>query len=72
MNVVSLTEQDFASSPMEHLRVGQALSCEKVFFRYTRKTDWVINDFSHAFSPGITLIKGASGCGKSTLLRIMA
>jgi ABC-type lipoprotein export system ATPase subunit len=43
-----------------------------VGFRYSRKTPWVIRDFSHAFRPGITLIKGASGCGKSTLLRLIA
>src|SRR5690606_5516626 len=48
------------------------LSCEHLFFRYSRKTDWIINDFSQSFAPGITLIKGSSGCGKSTLLRILA
>jgi ABC-type lipoprotein export system ATPase subunit len=48
------------------------LQCDRLFFRYHRKGDWVINDFSHAFKPGVTLIKGASGCGKSTLLRLLA
>lgn len=48
------------------------LSCEKLGYRYTKHTPWIIKDFSHAFSPGISLIKGASGCGKSTLLRILA
>lgn len=48
------------------------LQCERVSFRYPRQKDWVINDFSHQFRPGITLIKGASGCGKSTLLRMVA
>jgi ABC-type lipoprotein export system ATPase subunit len=51
---------------------GAVIVCDHLFFRYSRRTDWVINDFSHAFSPGITLIKGASGCGKSTLLRLLA
>jgi ABC-type lipoprotein export system ATPase subunit len=32
----------------------------------------VIERFSYAFRPGVTLIKGASGCGKSTLLRLLA
>ena len=49
-----------------------AMRCDHLFFRYSRKTEWVINDFSHPFAPGITLIKGASGCGKSTLLRLLA
>jgi ABC-type multidrug transport system ATPase subunit len=48
------------------------LRSESLFFRYSRKSDWVIRDFSHNFRPGITLIKGASGCGKSTLLRLLA
>jgi ABC-type lipoprotein export system ATPase subunit len=48
------------------------LCCHHVSFRYSRKTPWIINDFSHDFAPGITLIKGASGCGKSTLLRLLA
>jgi ABC-type lipoprotein export system ATPase subunit len=72
MNVLPLTDQDFTPPPLEQPRVGRPLECEGVYFRYSRKTDWVINNFSHAFPPGITLIKGASGCGKSTLLRIMA
>jgi ABC-type lipoprotein export system ATPase subunit len=50
---------------------GQLL-CEQLFYRYSNQTPWVIDNFSHAFPPGITLIKGASGCGKSTLLRIVA
>ena len=40
-----------------------ALKCDRLNFRYHRKSDWVINDFTHCFRPGITLIKGASGCG---------
>jgi len=47
------------------------LQCEGIYYRYGRKLDWVLNDFSHTFSPGIHLIKGFSGCGKSTLLRIL-
>ncbi len=76
---VSLAVQDFTAvndsdqrGSCRAIHAGQPLSCENLFFRYSRKTDWVINDFSHAFTPGITLIKGASGCGKSTLLRILA
>jgi len=72
MSAVPLTVQDFAPTPAVQSRNGRPLACEGIFFRYSRKTDWVINDFSHAFQPGITLIKGASGCGKSTLLRILA
>jgi ABC-type lipoprotein export system ATPase subunit len=49
-----------------------ALDCQAVSFRYSKKTAWIINQFSHPFAPGITLIKGASGCGKSTLLRLLA
>lgn len=47
------------------------LTCSNISYRYSRKGDWVLDDFSHSFQPGIHLIKGYSGCGKSTLLRIM-
>lgn len=47
------------------------LNCEGIYYRYGRKLDWVLNDFSHTFKPGVHLIKGYSGCGKSTLLRIL-
>ena len=47
------------------------LSCHKIFYRYGRKAPWILEDFSHDFSPGIHLIKGYSGCGKSTLLRVI-
>ncbi|MGJ8672130.1 ATP-binding cassette domain-containing protein [Rubritalea sp.] len=47
------------------------LSCEGIYYRYGAKLDWVLNDFSHSFAPGVHLIKGYSGCGKSTLLRIL-
>ncbi|MFC4992946.1 ATP-binding cassette domain-containing protein [Rubritalea tangerina] len=47
------------------------LSCKGVFYRYGAKLDWVLDDFSHAFGPGVHLIKGYSGCGKSTLLRLL-
>ena len=70
MSAVQLAIQEFPEAPAK--RAGRPLSCENIFFRYSRKTDWIINDFSHPFAPGITLIKGASGCGKSTLLRILA
>ena len=47
------------------------LTCQNISFRYHRKSPWVLDDFSHEFTPGIHLIKGYSGCGKSTLLRII-
>lgn len=74
MNEMQLAVQEFPETPVEPLiqRSGPPLSCEHIFFRYSKKTEWIINDFSHPFAPGITLIKGASGCGKSTLLRILA
>jgi ABC-type lipoprotein export system ATPase subunit len=73
MNAMQLTVEDFANQKVAPLpRDGNPLACEHLFFRYSRKSDWVINDFSHPFAPGITLIKGSSGCGKSTLLRILA
>jgi len=46
--------------------------CSDLYFRYYEAQPWVIENFSRAFQPGITLIKGASGCGKSTLLRLLA
>jgi ABC-type lipoprotein export system ATPase subunit len=49
-----------------------ALKCDRLSFRYHKKGNWVITDFTQSFRPGITLIKGASGCGKSTLLRLLA
>ena len=47
------------------------LDCEGIYYRYGKKLDWVLTDFSHSFVPGVHLIKGYSGCGKSTLLRIL-
>lgn len=47
------------------------LNCEGIYYRYGKKLDWVLDDFSHSFKPGVHLIKGYSGCGKSTLLRIL-
>src|SRR5438045_7030440 len=52
--------------------VGTTLECERVFFRYRPDSRWIVEDFTHTFGTGITLIKGASGCGKSTLLRLLA
>jgi ABC-type lipoprotein export system ATPase subunit len=72
MKAVQLAVQEFVEPPPDRSQRGRPLECERIFFRYSRKTDWIIKDFSHPFAPGITLIKGASGCGKSTLLRIMA
>ena len=48
------------------------LACESVSYRYSADSRWILENFSHVFPPGITLIKGASGCGKSTLLRLLA
>jgi ABC-type lipoprotein export system ATPase subunit len=48
------------------------MRCQDVAFRYYPEQPWVIDNFTFAFKPGITLIKGASGCGKSTLLRLLA
>jgi len=47
------------------------LSCSDIYYRYSWKAPWVLENFSHEFPPGIHLIKGYSGCGKSTLLRIL-
>ncbi len=47
------------------------LSCKNIYYRYSRRAPWVLEDFSHEFGKGIHLIKGYSGCGKSTLLRII-
>ena len=49
-----------------------AIECKGLWFRYHPRTPWIIQNFSHQFCPGITVIKGASGCGKSTLLRMLA
>ena len=74
MSAVQLAVEDMSGTRAVHPlpRVGNSLTCENLFFRYSRKTDWIIKDFSHPFAPGITIIKGSSGCGKSTLLRILA
>jgi len=48
------------------------LQCTGLCYRYLPEQPWIIDHFTHAFPPGIILIKGASGCGKSTLLRLMA
>jgi ABC-type lipoprotein export system ATPase subunit len=64
-----------AGSRSARIDAGAAIPsilCEHLFYRYSQATAWVINDFSHRFAPGITVIKGASGCGKSTLLRLLA
>lgn len=47
------------------------LICENVSFAYTRKVP-VIENFSHTFRPGITILKGYSGSGKTTLLKLLA
>jgi ABC-type lipoprotein export system ATPase subunit len=73
MNAAAIALPGIAQAGAAHeTSLSTSLRCDRTFFRYHRKRDWVINDFSHAFRPGITLIKGASGCGKSTLLRLLA
>jgi ABC-type lipoprotein export system ATPase subunit len=68
MTIPALSE----ASATNEVALAANLQCERLCFRYQRKGAWVINDFSHSFRPGITLIQGASGCGKSTLLRLLA
>lgn len=47
------------------------LACESVFFSYSGR-QWIFENYSRTFSPGITILKGYSGCGKTTLLKILA
>lgn len=48
------------------------LSFQSVSYRYPGSREWVFQDYSRDFSPGVTVLKGFSGCGKSTLLRLAA
>jgi len=59
-------------NPADHTRNAGALVCEGVSFRYGPHSRWILKDFDHAFTPGISFVQGASGCGKSTLLRLLA
>jgi len=43
--------------------------CEAVTFSYGKNP--VIENFTHNFGAGISLLKGYSGCGKSTLLKLL-
>lgn len=52
------------------LETSDFLRCEGLGFSYGREP--VLENFSHTFHPGITLVKGFSGCGKSTLLKLVA
>ena len=56
-----------ASSPPRS--ESKTVSCVNLRFAYGKEL--VFDEFSHDFSPGITLIKGYSGCGKSTFLRLL-
>ncbi len=47
------------------------LICESVYFSYIGK-QWIFENYTQTFSPGITILKGYSGCGKTTLLKILA
>lgn len=44
--------------------------CTSLGFRYGATP--VLENFSAAFRPGLTLVRGFSGCGKSTLLKLIA
>jgi ABC-type bacteriocin/lantibiotic exporter with double-glycine peptidase domain len=57
---------DFSENLSAHL------SCSQLSYRYSKKSDWALDPFSHEFQKGITILKGFSGCGKSTLLRLLA
>lgn len=48
------------------------LSIQSVSYSYPGSKNWVLQDFTRDFTPGITILKGYSGCGKSTLLRLAA
>jgi ABC-type lipoprotein export system ATPase subunit len=50
----------------------KSITTHDLWFRYHPRSPWIIQEFTHDFGPGITLLKGASGCGKSTLLRMLA
>ncbi len=47
------------------------LRCEKLRFGYLRKQS-VLDEFTHHFGTGITVLKGYSGSGKTTLLKLLA
>lgn len=47
------------------------LTCRNVCFSYLRNVP-VLENFSHVFHPGITILKGYSGSGKTTLLKLLA
>lgn len=50
--------------------MSDSLVCENLCFGYGSTK--VLDDFTHVFPPGLTLVKGFSGCGKSTLLKLAA
>lgn len=47
------------------------LVCHNISFAYNRSIP-VLQNFSHTFRPGITVLKGYSGSGKTTLLKLLA
>lgn len=47
-----------------------SVSFHDVSYRYPGSDEWVFNDLTMKFSPGISILKGYSGCGKSTLLKL--
>lgn len=57
--------------PPQSPAVKPRLECREVSFGYSRHQA-VLENFSHVFEPGVTLLRGYSGCGKSTLLKLIA
>ncbi|MCR5782029.1 MAG: ATP-binding cassette domain-containing protein [Clostridia bacterium] len=50
-----------------------ALEVRRVYYRYGRKADYILNGVTAAFPKGkITAVTGGNGAGKSTLLKVLA
>lgn len=64
---------EYADSPIsEPLPFHQTISLNKVSFRYSEETPWVLNDFSMTIYKGDRIgFIGTTGSGKSTLLDIV-
>jgi ATP-binding cassette subfamily B protein RaxB len=56
----------------KQLNVKGAIRLEKISYRYSEQSDWIIKDFNLEINPGESVaITGPSGCGKTTLLKII-